>query len=121
MSRTKAPLIPEKLTLTFIDGKKFIELRHAARLTGIHPVILEMAQRLLKQPDTEAGTFLLATQELKDKADQIETAFVAGLRRVAKHFGTAKMRPKCYREENRLSFWYEFAAGIGRKPNRGAQ
>lgn len=93
----------------FLDEQEFIHLRDAAKLSGIHPAILEMARTLLKKPGEQAGYFQLATPALVKQASDIQKVFVRGLVRVAKALNTSQYAVvvKTGREKDRLAFWYE--------------
>lgn len=97
--------LPDSLKIEFIKGESFIRAKHAARLAGIHPAILEMGQKLLQSVDGQAGVFVLGNAEMKAKAHEIEALFVKGLRKVGQLFGPG-VRVKSTREGDRLLFWY---------------
>ena len=100
-------VIPVGSKFGMIAGETFVQLKAAAKLAGIHPVVLEMGQRLLKQPDSQGAAFDLATPEMLKRADDIEAMFVKGLKKVAGAFGSTPMNVKSYRDDkNRLVFWY---------------
>lgn len=103
--------LPKTAKVQFVDGKKFIEIKSAAKLAGIHPAVLEMGRRLLNNPDGEGGVFLLATAELQKAGNEIEEVVRAGLRKVARGLGPGGLAVKSYRDEDRLVFWYTLAGG----------
>ena len=45
---SKAIVLPDNLKIEYVQGKPFMELKAAAKLAGIHPVILEMGRKLLE-------------------------------------------------------------------------
>jgi hypothetical protein len=94
------------LTFEVVKGESFMQVKAAAKLAGIHPTILEMGQRLLKRPDGEGAEFTLGTPDLLRRANDIETMFVAGLKKVARALGPGGLSVKCFRDEKRLVFWY---------------
>ena len=51
--------LPDKIKFDVIGGEKFIEIQEAAKLVGIHPAILEMGKRLMKDPGKEGGEIFL--------------------------------------------------------------
>jgi hypothetical protein len=103
-------VLPEKFTLEYVKGEPFIKLASAAKLAKIHPVILEMGQNLLKNPQ-QAGIFILGNAELKRKVNDIEREFVRGLRKILLIFGGNKrMKVSSYLSEDRLHFWYTIPA-----------
>ena len=93
-----------------VGGEKFIEIREAAKLAGIHPAIIEMGQRLLKKPGEEGGVFQLTTSELQARGESIEQTFKAGLRKVAKAMGPGGLAVRSLREDLRITFWYRQGA-----------
>lgn len=117
--KTKQIELPETVKLQFVDGKKFIEIKAAARLAGIHPVVLEMGRKLLENPDGQGGVFLLATEQIRKQANEIEQVFRRGLQKVAKTLGPGGLAVKSYRDEERLVFWYA-RAGAAAKGKRQA-
>lgn len=98
-------VLPEKLKFESISGKQFIQVKSAAKLAGIHPVILEMGKKLMESVDGQAASFLLGTPEMLKKANEIENEFNKGLKKVAKAFGNS-FSIKSYRDDNKLYFWY---------------
>ena len=98
--------LPTGIRFETIDGGKFMQVKAAARMAGIHPVILEMGQRLLKSQDREGAAFVLATPEMQKRGDDIEAMIVKGLKRVAKASNTGAVNVKSYRQNDRLTFWY---------------
>jgi len=105
MKKKKELVLPETLKFEIISGKSFIQTKSAAKLAGIHPVILEMGKKLMESVDGQAAQFFLGTPEMKRKAEDIESEFRSGLKKVAKAFGNA-LQIKSYREDNKLFFWY---------------
>lgn len=106
--QTRVRALPDTVKVVYLSGEPFIAIKAAARLAGIHPAVLEMAQRLTKKPGTEAGLFELATVELRSKATEIEAVFVSGLRKAARALvGPGKLTVRSHREGNRLTFWYD--------------
>ena len=101
--------------IEYIQGQPFLKLKEAAKLAGIHPVILEMGKRLLARPDVEGGVFPLKGPEMQKNADAIEQQFVWGLRKIAKALSAIPLRVKSVREEERLVFFYAVSGG-GAKP-----
>jgi len=89
------------------DG--LIKIQKAAKLGGVHPAILEMGQRLLKSPGAEGGVLTLGTPDLKERAEDIRSAFVKGLRKVGGAMGDG-LAVKSHRDGDRLVFWYAKAA-----------
>lgn len=99
--------LPTSVKFEVVEGKKFIEIREAAKLAGIHPVVLEMGQRLLKDVGGAGAAFTLANEAMVKKADDIDAMFKTGLKRIAKAFEpNRKIRVKAHRDGNRLVFWY---------------
>lgn len=99
--------IPKSLKVEYVKGDAFVKLRDAAKLAGIPPVVLEMGQRLLRSGNTEGATFVLGTPDLKAKADDIMRVFKAGLRKVAKAFGTGGLAPRTYCDGEKIVCWYQ--------------
>ena len=90
-----------------VDGQSFVRMREAAKLSGVHPVALEMAQTLLKGAGNAGAAFVLGTPELVRRADDIAALFKAGLRKAAKAFDPDhKRKVKMHRDGQRLVFWY---------------
>ena len=82
-----AALLPAKIKITSIDGAEFLR-----------GVITAMGQRLLKRLAAECGE-----PAFKERALEIEAAFVKGLRRVATVLGPGGLRVKSTRDGDRLS------------------
>ncbi|MGH7185779.1 MAG: hypothetical protein ACREIB_05835 [Pseudomonadota bacterium] len=99
-------ILPEKMKFEMISGVAFVKLKDAAKLAGIHPVVLEMGQRLLKKVDGEGAIFALGTAELQKHAEAIEAMIKAGLRKISKVFGPGGLAVKSVRDGERLVFWY---------------
>lgn len=103
--------LPARVKIEIITGKALMAVKAAAKLAGIPPAVLEMANTLIEKPGEQAGRFLLGTPEMKTKAVEIEQVFVAGLRKVARaHFGAGKLTVHSTRDGDTLTFWYEVAA-----------
>jgi hypothetical protein len=85
--------LPTNVKVEIIEGEGFIKIREAAKLGGVHPVVLEMGQRLLKNPGGAGAAFALATPELQKRADDIAKMFKTGLRRVAPARVLVRVRP----------------------------
>ena len=116
MSKKKAECeLPKNSGVQYIDGKAFLQLREAAKLSGINPVILEMGRKLLSAPDSQGGVFKLPTAEMQRRGDEIEQMFSVGLKKVAKALSAMRVKVKSYREEDRLVFWFALAE-TGAKP-----
>lgn len=99
--------IPDSAKFQIVDGQPFVRLREAAKLAGIHPVILEMGAELLKRVGGSGAAFALATPDLQKSADAIAKAFKVGLRRYAKAMEPMKkLKLKAYKDGARLVFWY---------------
>jgi hypothetical protein len=111
--------LPAKLKLEYVKGEPFVKLKALAKLAGIPAPVIEMAERLLKTPDDEGGVFLLASQEMKDAAPQIESMFVDGLTRMAKCFGQKGTKVKSFRDDDRIVCYYQLhklrSAGPGKR------
>lgn len=105
MKKRKGFILPEKLKFEIISGKTFIQTKSAAKLAGIHPVVLEMGKKLMEQVDGQAAQFFLGTPDMERRATDIEVEFRNGLKKVAKAFGNS-LQVKSYREDNKLFFWY---------------
>ena len=101
-------LIPATAQFAEINGQEFVRVREAAKLAGIHPVVLQMGQTLLNSVNLDRGaTFVLGTPEMKARAADIQKVFTTGLRRVAKAFKpNVKYKVRSHRESGRLVFWY---------------
>lgn len=107
MPKGKAFKLPDGSKFQVVDGQSFVRLREAAKLAGIHPVVLEMAGELLKRIGGSGAAFALATPELQRNADEIASTFKTGLRRFAKAMEpTKKIKVKAYKDGQRLVFWY---------------
>lgn len=105
--KTTTVLVPRDAKFTLVDGQNFVRLREAAKLAGIHPVVLEMGKELLSRVGGSGAAFALATPELQKAADDIARTFKTGLRRVAKAMEpNKKIKLKAFRDGNRLVFWY---------------
>lgn len=99
--------LPNGAKFESIDGEGFVRIREAAKLGRVHPVVLEMGQRLLKKPNGTGAAFTLATPDLMKRAEDVEKMFKGGLRKVAKALdGEHKYKVKSHRDGNRLVFWY---------------
>jgi hypothetical protein len=98
--------LPEKLAFDTLKGDEFTQIKTAARLSGIHPEILAAGRRLLANP-TQGFVFKLATPQMIEHGDAIESIFVKGLRKVSKAFGGGKAKSLLDREKQRIVFWYE--------------
>jgi hypothetical protein len=99
--------LPRDAKFTIVDGQNFVRLREAAKLAGIHPVVLEMGKELLSRVGGSGASFALATPELQKAGDEIARTFKVGLRRFAKAMEPQKkIKLKAYRDGNRLVFWY---------------
>lgn len=100
-------LLPNDAKWIVVDGQNFVRLREAAKLAGIHPVILEMGKELLTRIGGSGAAFALATPELQREADTIAKLFKAGLKRYAKAMEpNKKISPRVYRDGNRIVCWY---------------
>lgn len=100
-------VIPRDAKFAIVDGANFVRLREAAKLAGIHPVVLEMGRELLTRIGGSGASFALATPELQKSAGEIAKTFKRGLRRFAKAMEpTKKIKLKAFREGSRLVFWY---------------
>lgn len=92
-----------------VDGATFVRLQAAARLAGIHPVILEMGAQLIKRIGNggAGAAFQLETADLERNAAAITSMFKTGLRRYAKAIEPQKkIKVKSVRDGKRLVFWY---------------
>ena len=90
-----------------IQGQDFIRVREASKLSGLHPVVLEMGQKLLSGGLDQGAAFQLGTPQMQAKAGEIQAMVKTGLRRVAKAFKpNVKLKVKTLREPSRLVFWY---------------
>ena len=100
--------LPDKLTFQHVTAKDLVVIKDAAKLAGIHPVVLEMGRYMLKRPN-EGATFKLATPELKKQADAIHILFKAGLKKVVRALGAddKPMTLKSMQYPEKLVFWYE--------------
>lgn len=99
--------IPEGAKFETLEGAKFVAVKDAARLGGIHPVVLEMGQRLIKSIGGAGAAFTLGTPDMVKRADDIASTFKLGLRKVAKALEpNKKIKVKVHQEANRLVFWY---------------
>lgn len=97
----------DKVKIEIITGDGFIKIRDAARLSRIHPVMLEMGQKLIDSPGKAAARFSLATKDLKDNAEDLKKIMLSDLRKVAGYLGDGTLTPKCSRMGDSLNFWYE--------------
>ena len=97
----------DKVKIEIVSGDGFIKIRDAARLSRIHPVVLEMGQKLIDSPGKAAARFNLATKDLKDNAEDLKKTMLAGLRKVAAYLGDGSLTPRCSRMGDSLNFWYE--------------
>lgn len=97
----------EGVKVTTIDGDAFIRLRDASKVSSVHPVVLEMGQKLLKSIGGTGASFELGTREMQAKAAEIDKTIRLGLKRVAKLFEpNRQVKVKSARDGNRLVFWY---------------
>jgi hypothetical protein len=102
-----AALLPKDAKFQVIDGQNFVRLRDAAKIAGIHPVVLEMGKELLSSVGGRGASFALATPELQKNADALIATFKGGLRRFAKAMEpNRKLKLKAFRDGQRLVFWY---------------
>lgn len=100
-------LIPKDAQFQVVDGQNFVRLRDAAKLAGIHPVVLEMGAELLKRVGGSGASFALATPDLQRNGDDIAKVFKVGLRRFAKAMEpNKKIKLKAFKDGARLVFWY---------------
>jgi hypothetical protein len=118
--RSVVPQLPATFRVSYLGGEKFVEIKAAAKLAGIHPAILEMGQRLLKAPGRECGVFQLGTEELQKRSAELRAMFVTGLKKVARAFAPAGMRVQSHATDDRLTFWYEQGKPWGKKPAAAA-
>ena len=100
-------VVLDKVKIEIITGDGFIKIRDAARLSRIHPIVLEMGQKLIDSPGKAAARFSLATKDLKDNAEDLKTTMLTGLRKVARYLGDGTLTLKCSRIGDSLNFWYE--------------
>ena len=100
-------VVLDKVKIEIITGDGFIKIRDAARLSRIHPVVLEMGQKLIDSPGKAAARFSLATKDLKDNVEELKKTMLAGLRKVAGYVGDGTLTPRCSRIGDSLNFWYE--------------
>ncbi len=104
--REALPVAPDA-KFAIIDGQNFIRIREAARLSNVHPVVIEMGQKLLKTIGIGGASFELDSPKAKERADDIAKTFRGGLKRVAKTLEPArKIKVKSHRDGNRLVFWF---------------
>lgn len=107
MAPQKRPPLPAEIKFQIVDGAAFVRLKEAAKLAGIHPVVLEMAAELLKRVNGSGASFALVTPDLQKNGLGIAAAFKSGLKRYAAAMEpTRKLKVKAYRDGNRLVFWY---------------
>lgn len=105
--KASVSVLPRDAKFQIIDGQPFVRLRDAAKLAGIHPVVLEMGKELLTRVGGSGAAFALATPDLQRNAEAIAKVFKVGLRRLAKALEpTKKIKVKAYRDGRRLVFWY---------------
>jgi hypothetical protein len=103
----RVSLIPDGAKFQTVDGQDFVRLRDAAKIAGIHPVVLEMGKQLLSRVGGSGASFALATADLQRNADAIAKQFKVGLRRFAKAMEpNRKIKLKAFRDGQRLVFWY---------------
>jgi hypothetical protein len=105
MPKPKAVELPTTLKFETISGQRFVEIKAAAKLAGVHPVALEMAQKLLKDLN-QGARFVLADRKMEEKASAIEELFRAGLKKVAKAMGQ-RLAVRSHKDGNSLVFWYD--------------
>lgn len=98
--------LPEEFKIETINGQDFVRIQAAAKISGIHPVVLSMGQRLLKNP-SDGGVFKLGDPDMMKNASAIEAEFVKGLRKVSKALGSGqKAKSFLDYEQKRIVFWY---------------
>jgi hypothetical protein len=106
-AKVSTALLPRDAKFTIVDGQNFVRLREAAKLAGIHPVVLEMGKELLGRVGGSGASFALATPELQKAGEDIARTFKTGLRRFVKAMEpNKKIKLKAFRDGNRLVFWY---------------
>lgn len=108
IAKAAAFKLPEKLAFDTLKGEEFTQIQTASRLSGIHPEILAAGRRLLSTP-TQGFVFKLASPEHLAKANDIESLFVKGLRKVSKAFGGGKAKSFLDYEQKRIVFWFDAA------------
>lgn len=113
--------LPEKLKYAIVTGDAVIKMERAAKLAGIHPVILEMGSKLLETYKPEVGrgagaTFELADKQMQERGDDLLTMFVSGLKKVVRALGPGGVTAVGHRDGQRLNFLLRRAAG---GPGRG--
>lgn len=97
-------LLPADLAVETVLKTKLVTIKAAASLGGVHPVVLEVAQKLLSEP-TQGAQFTLATPEMQAAAHDIERMFVKGIRATAKKMGHGATKVRSHLEGDRLIFW----------------
>jgi hypothetical protein len=98
---------PGEFKVEYLTGEVALKAREVSMLTGIHPVVVEMAKKLIEKPGS-VGRFLLGTDELKANADAIEQEFMKGLRKVARAVAAKdRLGPKNGRDGHALVFWMQ--------------
>jgi hypothetical protein len=109
MPKGKATVVPIPNNAKFevLSGEGFIKIREAAKLSGIHPVVLEMAQHLLKNPSTTGASFALATPDLQKRGADIAAMFKSGLKKCAKALDPTHIcGVKVHHDDDRVVCWY---------------
>lgn len=101
-------VLPPDIRLETINGEHFIQVKAAARLAGVHPAVLGMGQKLLKQPG-QGSYFKLADPKILSNAGAIETAMMRDLKRVVRALAGKGHKAKSYLDydEKRIVFWVE--------------
>ena len=102
--RNHTPVELPGLKIETVTGQKFIEIKAAAKLAGVHPVVLEVSQRLLRDPN-QGARFTLGTKEMQAKATEIEDMFRVGLKKVSKAMGH-RYAVRSHKDGDALVFWY---------------
>lgn len=90
-----------------VPPEKLVPLKAAARLAGVHPVVLEMADRLVKDPARGVRFALDATMRRQSSA--IEEEIRRGLKRCATGYGRPDLKVRSYVGDAHeyLVFWYD--------------
>jgi len=100
--------LPQDLKIESINGEQFMKVRAAARLAGVHPAVLSMGQRLLKESG-QGSYFKLADPKMVSNAAAIETSMLRDLKRVVRALAGKGHKAKSYLDydQKRIVFWVE--------------
>lgn len=107
--------LPQKAKFTIVTGDAVIRMERAAKLAGVHPVVLEMGTKLIEgwRPTERKGVgavFDLGDKDMQERGDDMLAMMLAGLRKVVRALGSGAVRAAGHRDGQRLCFFLRASA-----------